>query len=254
MFSLTKQVARNQSDANLPCPRIRYTKKDNKATTLDANKHAGAKGQRDNSKDIVNIDESQQGFIQVMEPRAKSKIWANDTSIVSNVRNNLAISNKERKSALDAVHPILGKSVSSADEIPINPEPNKSRELEHGVISDMDYFKSRVTSEWSDSESSTDEDNNDNNDSACTDDDTNRSNASEHEGNCSNIPSERTLINGAQEMDLEGQEDTSGEVVANDKAQVNAAEESGQLPNPEDEKGLFESCRLFVRNLPYGTT
>ncbi|KAG5008345.1 hypothetical protein JHK82_026269 [Glycine max] len=54
----------------------------------------------------------------------------------------------------------------------------------------------------------------------------------------------RTSRNGAEELDLEDQEDTCGKGVAHDKAQV----------NPEAEKVVSESCRLFVHNLPYTAT
>ncbi|XP_061352863.1 multiple RNA-binding domain-containing protein 1-like [Gastrolobium bilobum] len=256
---ITCEVARKLGDANLPQPWSRYsTHKDNKVTTSDVNKHVEAKGQGDNSKDIVDICDPQlQDFLQVMEPRTKSKLWANDTSVVSNVGNHQAISNKDSKGTSAVIHPILLQSDSLEDGFPNTSEPNKSRELEQDeVISDMDYFKSRVTEKWSDSGSSDDEDDNDNNDSVCIDDHgkDNHSHVNEDEENCDNKSSERTQRNDAQELDLEGQEDTSGEDVDHEKAQVNATEQGGQVSNSEYEKVAFESWRLFVRNLPYTTT
>ncbi|MCI50598.1 multiple RNA-binding domain-containing protein 1-like, partial [Trifolium medium] len=99
---------------------------------------------------------------------------------------------------------------------------------------------------------SDDENENVNSDSESADDDDkdNRSPASEREENCGNNPSERNPRRGAQELDLEGQEDTFGEDVANDKSQVTATEEDEKLSNPEVKKEVSESCRLFVRNLP----
>ncbi|KAJ1377532.1 RNA-binding domain superfamily, partial [Sesbania bispinosa] len=151
MLSSTKQVAQGLGDTNLPRPWSRYSKnKENEVTTPDANKHARTKGQGGKSKDIVDINDAQlQDFLQVMEPRTRGKLWANDTWIVSNVGNNQGVSNKDSK----------GTSDSS--------------------------------------------------------------------------------------------EDTCGKGVTNDKAQV---KQEGQSSNPEDEKGVFESSRLFVRNLPYTTT
>lgn len=253
MFSSTKQVAKKLGDANLPRPWSRHSiKKDNKAITPDLNNHARAKGHENNSMDID--DPKLQDFLQVMQPRATSKLWANDTSVVSNDGNNQATLNKETESTSVANHPIL--SDSQVDELPNNPKSDKSRELNKhdGVISDMDYFKSKVTTEWSDSESSDD----DNNDSSSSDDDDdnkdNHHHATEHEENRGNNPSERTPRSGAQELDLEDQENTAGENVANDKSQVNATKEDEQLSNPEDKNIVSEPCRLFVRNLPYSTT
>lgn len=225
-------------------------------TTPDANKHVRAKEQGDKSKDIVDIDDPQlQDFLQVMQPRAMSKLWANDTSTVSNVSNKQEISNKDSKGKPEVIHPISVESGSVVERLPNNAEPNQSREVQHHeVISDMDYFKSRVTSEWSDSESSDSGDDSDDKDSMCIDDDDkdSHSHASEHKENCDKNPSERTPRKCAQELDLEGQKDSCGVGVARDKAQVNATEQESS--NPEDARGVFESCRLFVRNLPYTTT
>ncbi|XP_057438788.1 uncharacterized protein LOC130730728 [Lotus japonicus] len=257
---ITCEVALKLGDANLPRPWSRHSKKkDNEVTTPDANKHVRAKDKGNKSKDIVDIDDPQlQDFLQVMQPRAMSKLWANDTSIVSNVSNNQEISNKDRKGRKgmpEVIYPISVESGSVVDELPNNPEPNQSREVEHHkVISDMDYFKSRVTSEWSDSESSDSGEDSDDKDSMCIDDDDkdNHSHASEHEENCDKNPSERTPRKCAQELDLEGQKDSCGDGVAPNKAQVN--ETVQESSNPEDAGGVFESCRLFVRNLPYTTT
>jgi multiple RNA-binding domain-containing protein 1 len=189
---------------------------------------------------------------------AKSKLWANenDTSVVSNDGNNQATLNKETNATSIANHAIL--SDTQVVGLLNNSESNKSCELKRdGVMSDTDYFQSRVTTEWSDSESSDDENDNVNSDSesAADDDKDNRSPASEREENCGNHPSERNPRSGAQELDLEGQEDTFGENVANDKySQVTATEEEEKSSNPKVKKEVSESCRLFVRNLPYTTT
>ncbi|RHN48157.1 putative nucleotide-binding alpha-beta plait domain-containing protein [Medicago truncatula] len=251
---ITCEVAQKLGDANLPRPWSQHsTKKVNKVITPHVNNHARAKGHEDNSMEID--DPKLQDFLQVMQPRAMSKLWANDTSVVSNDGNNQATLNKETERTSVANHPIL--SDSQVDELPKNPKSDKKRELKHdGVISDMDYFKSKLTTEWSDSESSDDDNGDDNSDSASSDDDDKDkpSHTTEHEENRGNNPVERTPRSGAQELDLEDQENTVGKDVANDKSQVNATEEEGQLSNPEHKKGVSEPCRLFVLNLPYSTT
>jgi multiple RNA-binding domain-containing protein 1 len=240
-----KQVAQKLGDANLPRPWSRHsTKKDTKAViTSDANDHPRGKGKGDNAKDID--DPKLKDFLQVMQPRVKSKLWGNDTSFVESNDNNgnsQATLNKEIQGTLVANHPILSNSQVEDDGIPPNnPQSDKSHD---GLMSDMDYFKSKVTTEWSDSDSSDDENND--SESADEDDKDNHSHASERE---------ETPKSGAQELQVvEGKEDTFQEDAANDKSQVNATEEEGQSSNPEDKKQLSESCRLFVRNLPYTTT
>ncbi|KAH1215224.1 Multiple RNA-binding domain-containing protein 1 [Glycine max] len=247
------EVARKHGDENLPRPWSRHSKKkDDKVTAPDVEKPARAnKGQGENSKGSVgdDVDDPQlQDFLQVMQPRVKSKMWANDTSIATNVDNRQAMPNKDNDGASVA----SDQSGSLEDGFLEDSEPkNKSHEPERDkVISDMDYFKSRVTTEWSDSESSDGEDDDDDNDSSCIDSDRDdHSNAGKDEDNCDSR-------NGAREVDvdLEGKEDTSGENVTNGKTQVNVTEQGGQLSKSEDEKGVFDSCRLFVRNLPYTTT
>jgi multiple RNA-binding domain-containing protein 1 len=243
-------VAQKLGDANLPRPWSRHsTKKDTKVvTTPDANDHARPKGKGDNAKDID--DPKLKDFLQVMQPRVKSKLWGNDTSFVESNDNNgnsQATLNKEIQGTLVANHPILSNSQVEDDGIPPNnPQSDKSHD---GLMSDMDYFKSKVTTEWSDSDDSSDDENDDENsdsESADEDDKDNHSHASERE---------ETPKSGAQELQVvEGKEDTFQEDAANDKSQVNATEVEGLSSNPEDKKQVSESCRLFVRNLPYTTT
>ncbi|CAJ1971923.1 unnamed protein product [Sphenostylis stenocarpa] len=239
---ITCEVARKLGDENLPRPWSRHSKKkDEKAAAPDVGKPAKVKGPGENLKGSVDVDDPQlQDFLEVMQPRVKSKMWANDTSVVTSVGNNQAVSNKDNEVASVSTD----ESGSLEDGFPDISEPSsKSREPEPDeVISDMDYFKSRVTKEWSDSESSDkdDEDGNDN------DDNDDNSGVSQNEEICD-------PRNGAREVDLEGKEATSGDVT-HGKSQVNVTLEGGQLLKTEDEKGAFESCRLFVRNLPYTTT
>jgi len=250
-FSLTKQVARKLGDENLPRPWSRHSKKkDDKGTAPDVGKPARAKGRKENLKNGVDVDDPQlQDFLQVMQPRVNSKMWANDTSGLTSVGNNQAVSNKDNESA----------SVSTDDSgsledgfLDISQPSSKSLEPERDeVISDMDYFKSRVTKEWSDSESSDeDNDDSDDNDDSSVDNDDKDDNGGVNEDGKSSDPR-----NDAREVDVEeGKEDTGGENVTHEKSQVDVTEHGGQLSKTEDVKGVFESCRLFVRNLPYTTT
>jgi len=249
-FSLTKQVARKLGDENLPRPWGRHSKKkEDKGTAPDAGKPARAKGRQTNLKDGVDIDDPQlQDFLQVMQPRVNSKMWANDTSGLTGVGNNQAVSNEDNEGAsvsTDESGLLEDEFLDISEPSSKSPEPERSE-----VISDMDYFKSRVTTEWSDSESSDEDDDNSNaNDASSVDNDDKDDNSGVNEDEKNSDPR-----NDAREVDLEGKEDTSGEDVTHEKAQVNVTEHREQLSKTEDVKGVFESCRLFVRNLPYTTT
>lgn len=246
-FSLIKQVARKLGDENLPRPWSRHSKKKNdKESVPDVGKPARAKGRKESLKNGVDVDDPQlQDFLQVMQPRVNSKMWANDTSGLTSVDNNRGVSNKDNE----------GASVSTDDSgsledafLDISEPSGKSLEPERDeVISDMDYFKSKVTKEWSDSESSDEDD--DDNDASSDDNDDKDDNSDVNEDGKISHPR-----NDAREVDVEGKEDTSREKVTHEKSQVNVTEHGGQLSKTEDVKGVFESCRLFVRNLPYTTT
>ncbi|BAT80494.1 hypothetical protein VIGAN_03008200 [Vigna angularis var. angularis] len=208
-----------------------------------------AKGWKENLKNGVDVDDPQlPDFLQVMQPRVNSKMWANDTSGLTSVGNNRAVSNKDNE----------GASVSTDDSgsledgfLDISEPSGKSHEPDRDeVISYMDYFKSRVTKEWSDSESSHEDNHgNDDNDASSNDNDDKDDNSSVNEDGKRSHPR-----NHAREVDVEGKEDTSREKVTHEKSQLNVIEHGSRLSKTEDVKGVFESCRLFVRNLPYTTT
>ncbi|KAG2390659.1 Polyadenylate-binding protein [Vigna angularis] len=134
----------------------------------------------------VDVDDPQlPDFLQVMQPRVNSKMWANDTSGLTSVGNNRAVSNKDNE----------GASVSTDD----------SGSLEDGFLDISE-------------------------------------------------PSGKSHEPDRDEVDVEGKEDTSREKVTHEKSQLNVIEHGSRLSKTEDVKGVFESCRLFVRNLPYTTT
>ncbi|KAF1884789.1 hypothetical protein Lal_00028676 [Lupinus albus] len=263
---ITCEVARKFGDAELPRPWSRHSsKKENKVVTAepDATKKtkiaAGGKGQGDNSKDNVGIenDPELQEFLQVMQPRVKSKMWANDTSIISEVaEKRQVIAGKGSKD--NTLVSIQGEDIVESDSLVDDDdddgienirEPDKIPEFEHdGLLSDTDYFKSRVTTEWSDSDSDDDEDNVDD-----AEDSNDHDNENEENGDKKSL--EKTGRNGIKKLDLEeGQEDDIQKDVSHEKAPIDASEQGGQSSNSQDEKRVVESCRLFVRNLPYTTT
>lgn len=191
---------------------------------------AGSKGERENLKKSCENDDDPklQEFLQVMQPRVKSKLWANDTLITSTADQNGDVSKRktqekeERKKKSVPVHIELDESDIS--DISDNNEAEKSPSLGHDeVISDMDYFKSRVKQKWSDSESSDDEHNNDDKED-------------EDEG----LESQDT-----HEVDDEEEgpsQDPDGKI-------PKSCHPSSSLKDDKDE--VLETGRLFVRNLPY---
>lgn len=200
-------------------------------------------GKKKSKKGKVDDDPQLQEFLQVMQPRVKSKLWGND-SLTTHVH-------EQNKKSGDQNTQLKGKETGASvlaqldDNEKSEPRSLDSRGAEKSsnlafdkVISDMDYLKSRVKKEWSDSEKSDDEDNNDN---------------SGKDGGKSKLLKMRREHQDIQKVDLKVQRnaleiEASGEEV-----------EEGFSEDPEHEvidtkKDVLETGRLFVRNLPYTAT
>ncbi|KAG6717026.1 hypothetical protein I3842_04G077500 [Carya illinoinensis] len=232
---ITCEIAHKVGDPDIPRPWSRHSlKKEDKRTDegpkIVGSKNsslAGSKGERENLKKSCENDDDPklQEFLQVMQPRVKSKLWANDTLITSTSDQNGDVSKRktqekeERKKKSVPVHIELDES-----DISDNNEAEKSPSLGHDeVISDMDYFKSRVKQKWSDSESSDNEHNNDDKED-------------EEEG----LESQDTH---EVEDEEEGpSQDPDGKI-------PKSCHPSSSLKDDKDE--VLETGRLFVRNLPY---
>ncbi|KAM1484581.1 hypothetical protein TB2_035699 [Malus domestica] len=101
-----------------------------------------------------------------MQPRAKSKSWAND-AVVAPVAEKIGKSKKESEEKSGAEKIGKTKKESEQKSVLVDMEEaekgakknDKRNVAKDDVVSDMDYFKSRVKTEWSDSESSEEDDN-----------------------------------------------------------------------------------------------
>ncbi|XP_065620829.1 multiple RNA-binding domain-containing protein 1 isoform X2 [Quercus suber] len=96
-FRITCEIAHKVGDPSLPRPWSQYSlKKEEKAT--EVKKLAGAKnsslvGSKEERKNLKkgseNYDTKLQEFLEVMQPRMKSKLWANDTLITNTAGQNV---------------------------------------------------------------------------------------------------------------------------------------------------------------------
>ena len=173
---------------------------------------------KDNQIDDPQLNE----FIEVMLPRSKAKLWSNDTSTVAPLEQKKEASKKNIKG---------GKNKNTASKLDETDESEKSSDGEAvtgnldptQTASDMDYFRSKVKTEWSDTES--DEEDRDNKHRLDED-----------------IQREKNKKSDMLEEDdsKEGNEEAKSDVTA----------EADHLDENED----FEAGRLFVRNLPYTAT
>ncbi|XVE88498.1 hypothetical protein DITRI_Ditri19aG0074000 [Diplodiscus trichospermus] len=163
-----------------------------------------------------------------MQPRVRSKMWANDIVLDTTVNQNGKVIQEK------AVAEKKGRQISAPEDIDIDETNNAFDDDEtkvpnnlarDEVISDMDYFKSRVKKDWSDSE---------------TDD--NEENGEGDQNGKHNSPSENVILDQIQEG---SSNDLDGEI-------VDPGNPSSGLKADGDE--VLESGRLFVRNLPYTAT
>lgn len=268
-------MARKVGDPDIPRPWSRHSlKKGEKVINgekKDAENRFSAKAQRggENLKVSSEIDDPQfQEFLQVMQPRAKSKLWANDTlPVLDNVSKKQEIAENKSKDLSVPKHDESSQSSSldsgstdgSLDEKSSDShESDKSNNLVHDdAISDMEYFKSRVTKEWSDSESSDDDE--ENRASVRSDDEKEEDNDSHDDKDEENCDDKFVKGKGkgvAQNLDLNGDSDPGKVEMKSPSKSCGDQFPEQEVPTSclENEKGIFESCRLFVRNLPYTAT
>lgn len=251
----------------MPRPWSRYSLK--KSTPLSQSKdNAGvsdqvsltkiSEGQKLNAnlcKSTEVNDPKLQEFLQVMQPRTKSKLWANDAIgagdfVDKDSKLNEKICQQPQMGQKQAARPKARTTDGSSGE----PEATKStsseeneveesletRELDH--MTDMEYFKSRIKKNWSDAESS---DSDDEDSKSQTDMDINNENS----------PSEMQE-RGANGISV-GEDDINGE--EKESPLVNSDGEDVNNENPtssvtDEKKQALENGRLFIRNLPYTTT
>ena len=112
----------------------------------------GSKEERKNlKKGSENYDPKLQEFLDVMQPRMKSKLWANDTLITNTADQNVNLSEKqiqekeEHNDKSFPVHVDLDEHETVEHGLSDSHETKKPHNLAHDeLVSDMDYFKSRV--------------------------------------------------------------------------------------------------------------
>ncbi|KAF8041940.1 hypothetical protein BT93_A0519 [Corymbia citriodora subsp. variegata] len=100
------EIARKVGDPDIPRPWSRHSLKNKDEVAEGGEKVSGgdstvviAKGQKKNLKKTSESNDPQlQEFLQVMQPRAKSKLWANDTLIVSTDCPNESVKEKPTQS------------------------------------------------------------------------------------------------------------------------------------------------------------
>ncbi|KAK3152124.1 hypothetical protein QOZ80_2BG0154710 [Eleusine coracana subsp. coracana] len=287
---ITCEAARKIGDPDAPRPWSRHSLKKPENDSKDkANAGVvnalpkGSKGQgkpadvRDSKGSVAN-DPKFQEFLEVMQPRSKAKMWANDTAgtlpstakdgtVVTEAskrpQKNVPGSEEDTSSEDDSDKEMIDGSSSedAAEELQINSKQDND-------MTDMDFFKSKIKKNWSDSESdgedSSDESNATNDSETSSDESSDADEKSQLVDLKGNLDKKNNVDNdsnaehtGMQEVedpDSKESEDLGG-IQKETKNSVGQGKEDDEAALVTDEKKLaLETGRLFICNLPYATT
>lgn len=277
------EIAHKVGDANIPRPWSRYSAKkggEDKKVRVDVEaqviKNSRGWGSSTDvakkSKEGENNDPKLQEFLQIMQPRVKSKLWANDSlggaqligkDEIAAEKEAQPPKSKRNQSAImkdqvtdgwsgengvahetSSIHMKKGSSESSTEQ---------SNEIaQDDAMTDMEYFKSRIKKNWSDSD---------------TDDEDSKNDEDSKSGSDSESDDEKSL-NEPQEVDAKAHTvETDGSThVGHNQVEIEKepsledsdreADDNENLTSSlnDDKKQALDTGRLFIRNLPYTTT
>ncbi|CAN1846245.1 Multiple RNA-binding domain-containing protein 1 [Linum perenne] len=237
------EIARKHGDPDIPRPWSRHSvnksgevnENENKAQGAVSLKVKSSKVDTKHNKEGSETDDRQLGeFLEVMKPRAQSKLWSDDSPFT-------VASTKNGKVGQKASQTEKG-SKEKLGTLDVETKENATKELNivnNVVISDKDYFKSKVKKDWSDSDSDIDDDD--------VEGDGHGDDKVSHLPNQSLDDNKGTL-----------EEKLSKDVPTMVKEGMPSRRSDGETvdaidsSNVEDE--TFEAGRLFIRNLPYTAT
>ncbi|URE45051.1 hypothetical protein MUK42_25200 [Musa troglodytarum] len=193
-------------------------------------------------------------FLQIMQPRSKLKMWANDSLGASNVivpdgiadeeETKKRKTKKKQSAQIDKTEGVKGEN-ETAHGTSLRPTQIESSEIipieqfnGEDATTDMEYFKSRVKKNWSDSE---------------TDDDNLEKDERESPGELLETDAK------VKKIDILGMKCTEYEQVEiEEQSSKDSYGENNDIKNTtssnNENKPAMETGRLFVRNLPYTAT
>ncbi|KAI3864260.1 hypothetical protein MKX03_006093 [Papaver bracteatum] len=246
---ITCEIAHKVGDANIPRPWSRHSA--TKKETVDESKKSGGvksssnkRELKKNKKDLEVDDPQLREFLEVMQPRSKTKLWGNDTLGSTLVDQNAkgvvekASSDKLNKKRSDPSKVKLDKH-DKKENGPSDDSANKETlDLPKTEdISDMDYFKSKVKKDWSDSDSDS-------------------SSGSESEDGPNNDAETGRIVYAEEPSDDHNREASQENMEEEEGSPGGSDGEIDGTDNPSSvlddaKKQILEAGRLFVRNLPY---
>jgi multiple RNA-binding domain-containing protein 1 len=284
------QAARKIDDPDAPRPwshhSLKKSENDSKRKTKAGVVNAptkGSKGQgktadvRDPKGSAAN-DPKFQEFLEVMQPRSKAKMWANDTTgaLPDAAGDGMVATEESKKPQMNV--PASEDDSSSEDDsdeemaddssLKDTSEVQQTESKQDNQMTDMDFFKSKIKKKWSDSESD-DEDSGDQSNSSSdgeksSDESSDADEKSQMVDLKGNLNEKNNVDNGtnAEHTDLQEVDDPDNKegedlqgMQKETKNHDNQEKEDDEASLITDEKKLaLETGRLFICNLPYATT
>ncbi|KAL2930769.1 Multiple RNA-binding domain-containing protein 1 [Bienertia sinuspersici] len=224
------EVAWRVGATNVPRPWSQHSKKQEK---MDAKSNKICSNTVKLDKKIANKcnendDPKFQEFLEVMQPRSKSKLWAND--LVAPTSDQISQGRAQHDKSKQVANNINGGESSQREvELHHGNQVNLKDVVHDDVLSDMDYFKSRVKKDWSDSESDTDGE------------------------NAIDLDHDDKHGDGASQGNKD-EEDGGQQMSPMEKVGCEFMNAGNLPPNSEVANEVLKSARLYVRNLPYAAT
>ncbi|XP_004293728.1 PREDICTED: multiple RNA-binding domain-containing protein 1 [Fragaria vesca subsp. vesca] len=223
-YRISCELARKVGDPEIPRPWSRHTKeKEKKESEAREGGNAAAaksrKGRRSEKEEEID-DPKLKEFLQVMQPRAKSKLWSNDTFVDAKIGRGERKMEERRKGDEEKSAAEMDVDVEEEEDVEKGESHNVAKD---NVVSDMDYFKSRVKKDWSDSESSDSDD-----------------------------EEEEEEKEKEEEEEDEVDEGEEGVEEVSDGTVLAQSDPWSTLTDEKDE--MLDTSRLFVRNLPFTAT
>ncbi|KAI0498956.1 hypothetical protein KFK09_019854 [Dendrobium nobile] len=261
---ITCEIARRVGDPNTPRPWSRYSVMKNnllKENSKESSKNSSlttSKGQRSSSACVKNLGSSENSdpklreFMQIMQPRSKAKLWTNDT-IHSMDFSEQKSPEKETHQGKIKKSPLLQAQLSDESDLADKSSPrsiikgskksptDKSPQVaKDDVISDMDYLKSRIKKNWSDSEADD-----------SFDEDGDHGSGNGHNDVNSHMDVKNQIV---KYEDSHEHAQLDEDNIDEENCDVDNMDRENPMTTYNDDRSLaLETGRLFVRNLPYTT-
>ncbi|THU52618.1 hypothetical protein C4D60_Mb10t05850 [Musa balbisiana] len=269
-LKITCEVARRVGDPNIRRPWSHYStkkvdpltnrNKDSSVTedqSLSGSTSEGLESFSVMSKDAKHSEKDDpklKEFLQIMQPRSKLKMWANDSLGASNVIVPDGIADEEEtkkcktkkkiSAQLDKTEGVKGENETAhgTSSSPTQIESSEIIPIEQfngeDATTDMEYFKSRVKKNWSDSE--TDDDNLEKDEKGSLGE------LLETDAKDKTIDILGMKCTEYEQVEIEEQSSKDSDGENNDNKNTTSSN--------NENKPAMENGRLFVRNLPYTAT